>query len=157
MSVKHATLPAGHDYTRTIVVKATPAVAFAAINNVRGWWDGEIDGKTDGLGDVFDYRHADIHYSKQEIVELVPDRRVTWRVLEAKLNFLADPTEWTGTTITFDIVPRGETTEIVFTHQGLKPEIECYDSCSDAWNGLIGRSLKALVESGQGVRTLSGQ
>ena len=137
------------DYTRTILVRATPAAAFAAINNVRGWWDGEIEGQTNTLGDVFEYRYADVHYSKQQIIELVPDSRVAWRVLDARLNFIADMAEWTGTTITFDIRPKGGMTEVVFTHIGLLPEVECYDSCSDAWGGLISSSLKGLIETGQ--------
>lgn len=153
--VNSRTAAAQNDFTRTILVNATPQAAFSAINNVRGWWDGEIEGKTEKLGDVFDYRYADVHYSRQQLVEVVPNRRIAWRVLEAELNFVADKAEWTGTTISFDIVPKGALTEVVFTHIGLKPMVECYDSCSDAWSGLIGASLKSLIETGAGVKTLS--
>ncbi len=153
--VSNARAVAGYDYTRTIMVKATPEAAFAAINNVRGWWDGEIEGDTEKRGDVFDYRYGDIHYSRQELIEVIPFSRIAWRVLEASLNFVSDKTEWTGTTITFDIAPRGEMTEVRFTHIGLVPAVECYDSCSDAWGGLIGASLKSLIETGTGEKTLS--
>ena len=147
---------AEHDYTCTITVNATPEVAFAAINNVRAWWDGQIEGSSEKLGDVFDYRYGDIHYSKQQLIEVIRNTRIAWRVLEANLSFIADKAEWTGTTIVFDIVPKGATTEVAFTHVGLRPKIECYDSCSDAWGGLIGSSLKSLIETGRGIRTLGG-
>jgi hypothetical protein len=108
-------------YTTTFTVDQSPAEAFAAINNVRGWWSGEIDGRTDELGAQFTYRHLDIHRSKQEITELIPGQRVAWHVLDGYLSFTQDTTEWTGTDITFDLVARGSGTEVRFTHAGLSP------------------------------------
>jgi len=37
-------------YTISYVVDQSPQEVFDAINNVRGWWSGEIDGRTDKLG-----------------------------------------------------------------------------------------------------------
>ena len=136
-------------YTSIFRVNQTPEAAFAAIINPRAWWTGAFEGDTAALGDVFTYRYQDIHYSRQEVTELVPGRRVAWRVLDADLSFLKDRTEWTGTTITFDIVHTGSQTEVTFTHVGLKPEVECYDICTDAWTSLIQGSLKQLIETGK--------
>ena len=83
------------------------------------------------------------------MTELVPGKRVAWQVLEAMLSFVEDKTEWAGTTITFDIVRKGDMTQVVFTHVGLEPEVECYDTCSDAWTSLIQGSLKQLIETGR--------
>lgn len=80
------------DFRITFVVDRSPEEVFAAINNVRGWWSGEIEGDTNKLGAEFTYRHGDEHWSKQKITELVPARRVVWHVLDACLNFVKNKT-----------------------------------------------------------------
>jgi hypothetical protein len=41
------------NFTTPFSVDQTPEEAFAAINNVRKWWSGGIEGSTDKLGDEF--------------------------------------------------------------------------------------------------------
>src|SRR5262245_2660835 len=137
-------------YTTTISVDQTPEEAFAAINNVRGWWGGDIDGDTDKLGAVFTYRYKDIHRSTQKITELGPGRKVAWQVSDSQLNFLTDKNEWNNTTIRFDISRKGNKTEVRFTHQGLVSTQECFDVCSNAWGSYINGSLRSLITTGKG-------
>jgi hypothetical protein len=53
------------NYNTAFTVDKSPAEVFAAINNVRDWWSGEIDGPTDKLGAEFTYRYQDLHRSTQ--------------------------------------------------------------------------------------------
>ena len=138
------------DYTATFTVGQTPKEVFAAITNVRGWWSGNIEGGTDKLGDEFTYRYEDIHYSKQKITELNPGKKLSWLVLDSYLSFVKDKTEWNGTKVIFDIIKKGDKTEVRFTHVGLVPQYECYDACTDAWSGYIKGSLRNLITKGKG-------
>src|SRR5262245_52926745 len=95
------------NFTKAFTVDQTPEQAFAAITNVRGWWSGQIDGDTDKLGAEFTYRYQDIHYSRQQLAELAPNKKVVWRVQDAYLDFTEDPAEWNGTEITFELARKG--------------------------------------------------
>ena len=139
------------DFTTTISVDQTPQQAFEAINNVRGWWSGEIEGPTDELGGEFTYRYEHLHYSKQKVTELVPDKRVVWLIVDSHLAFTKDKSEWNGTRVTFDIARKGDKTEVRFTHAGLVPAHECYSACSDAWSSYIRGSLRSLIATGKGA------
>lgn len=142
----------GNDnFTVRFTVTQPPQAAFAAINNVRGWWSEAIDGPTDKLGGEFDYHYQDIHRCKIRVTELVPNSKVVWRVLDNYFSFTQDSTEWTGTQIVFDISRSGDRTEVRLTHEGLVAADECYDACSEGWTTYITKSLKALIETGKGM------
>jgi hypothetical protein len=132
------------DYTTSLSVDQTPKKVFDAINNVRGWWGGDIEGNTNKVGEVFTYRYGDFHRSKQKITELIPGKKVVWLVVEGGPNFVNDRSEWKGTKVIFEISKKDNKTEVRFTHQGLVPRLECYDSCKDVW-GSIRDSLRSLI------------
>jgi len=145
------------DFTTTILVDNTPAEVFSAINNVRGWWSEEIEGSTDKLNSEFDYHYEDVHRCKIKIVELVPNKKVVWSVLDNYFKFTKDKSEWKGTKIIFDIVEKENKTEMRFTHQGLVPAYECYEICRDAWTGYIQKSLRNFITTGKGQPNATGK
>jgi hypothetical protein len=132
-------------FSTAFTVDATPAQVYDAINDVRSWWAGELEGNTSAVGDEFTYRYQDMHRSRQRIVELVPGQRVVWHVVEAELNFVDDKNEWTGTEIIFEITRKAEKTELRFTHAGLLPSAECFTDCSSAWSQYINGALRKLI------------
>ena len=138
------------DFTKTILVNATPDQAFDAINNVRGWWSEQIEGATDTLGAVFEFHYKDLHKSTHKITELVRGKKVVWQTVKGEINFVTDKTEWDGTKVVFDIAKRGDKTEVRFTHVGLVPAFECYGGCSGAWGFYVNESLRSLITTGKG-------
>jgi len=139
-----------NSFTAIFSVDQTPEEVFAAISNVRGWWSEEIDGSTDKLGAEFNYHFKDVHDCKVKITELIAGKKVVWHVLDNYFNFTKDKTEWKGTDIVFEISRKGDKTEIRFTHQGLVPEYECYDACSEGWGFYVNTSLQDLIKTGKG-------
>jgi hypothetical protein len=137
------------NYTTAFLVDQTPEEAFAAINNVRGWWLGEIEGDTDELGAEFTYRVPDVHYCKMKITEFIPGKKVVWHVLDSDISYTQVKNEWDDTKITFEISKKDGKTEVRFTHIGLVPADECYNACSNAWGTLISGSLRKLITTGK--------
>jgi hypothetical protein len=140
---------ANADFTTTIMVDRSAIEVYDAINNVGAWWQGEITGDSTKVDGVFDYRMKDIHYSKQQVVELIPGEKVVWLVTDSKLSFTSTKTEWTGTKISFEIAPVGDKTQVRFTHEGLVPAFECYGGCSNGWTKLIQESLCSYITTGK--------
>jgi hypothetical protein len=122
----------------------------ATITNVRGWWSQEVEGVTDRAGGEFDYHYQDVHRCRIAVTELVPGQKVVWHVVDAHLKGPEDPSEWTGTEITFEISQTGDGSEVCFSHRGSVPGFECFDSCSNAWGFYINGSLQRLITTGEG-------
>ncbi|MEO7977998.1 SRPBCC domain-containing protein [Flavobacterium sp.] len=139
------------NFTTTFFVNQTPKQVFNAIRNVSAWWQGEVIGNTSKLNDEFTYQMKEHHYSKQKLIELIPNEKVVWMVTESKLNSYNNQTEWTNTKIIFDINEINNKTQVRFTHFGLIPKFECYGSCSWAWEKLIKESLFSLITTGKGT------
>jgi hypothetical protein len=142
------------DFTLPLSTERTPLEAFQAIKNVRAWWSGyyaeEIEGNTENLGDEFCFRAGEgVHYSKQKLVEEIPAKKLVWLVTESELSFVNQKQEWTGTRIIFDILEKEDRTEIVFTHEGLNPEFECYEACAPTWAQYLRNKLLPLINTGK--------
>lgn len=139
------------DYTLSILIDKSPEEVFKDLNNVRRWWQGEIHGQTEKPGDEFTYQMAGFHFSRQKIVQSIPEKKVVWLVTESEISFVDDKNEWLNTKIVFDISQEKDRTRLTFTHQGLVPELECYSACSGAWQMLIERSLLSYFKTGKGL------
>jgi hypothetical protein len=155
------------DFTTTILVDQTPQQVFNAINNPRAWWSEEIDGSTDKLTDVFNYHFEDIHRCQLKVIELIPNKKAVWLVLDnyfkpgifedvSHIELINNKAEWVGTKISFDISEKDNKTQLRFTHLGLVPEYECFEVCVNGWTHYIRESLFALITTGKGQPNSTG-
>lgn len=135
-------------YRTEFRVDQAPDVVHQAIEDVRGWWSGQIEGDTRTVGGSFGYDVPGIHFSRQEILASIPGSSIEWKVVDSNLAYAKDPQEWTGTFVRFEIIPEGTGSKVRFTHSGLVPAFECYGACSSAWALLIEGNLKRRIETG---------
>ncbi len=146
-----------NNFTTAILINQSPEAAFLAITNVRGWWSEEIEGNSEKLNDEFIYHYEDIHRAHMKLIEVIPNKKVVWQVLDNYFKFTKDETEWTGTTIVFDINPIDNQTEVRLMHVGLVPEYECYEICREGWTNYIQNSMYNLITTGKGRPNASGK
>lgn len=135
-------------FSTTILVDQAPAQVFEAINRPADWWPGTITGSSGKPGDEFAYRYEDVHLSTQKVAEMVPYERVVWLVTESQIRYVRDIDEWTGTRIIFELSEQDGKTLLRFTHEGLTPRIECFDSCSTTWDKILRQGLHTLLATG---------
>jgi hypothetical protein len=145
------------NFTTSFVVEQSPHEVFEAVTDVCGWWSGTIVGGTAKLNDEFTFEVKGVHYSKQRLIEVVPDQKVVWLVTEAKMTFIKQEDEWAGTKVVFEISRQGDKTKLTFTHVGLVPEVECYGACMPAWTQYVQHSLFKLITTGTGDPNLEGR
>lgn len=148
----HTTIMKNEHFTLTLVSDSTPEKVFQAITNVRGWWSGyyaeAISGDSEKLNDEFTFHAGEgAHYSKQKLIEVIPNQKIVWLITESTLTFLEHQEEWVGSKVIFDIFPQGDKTHLVFTHEGLTPRAECYDACAPAWTQYLQHKLGPMIQS----------
>lgn len=137
------------NYSYTMTSSKAPGEIFNLLLDIKKWWHGlyaeTLEGKSSQLNDEFSFKAGDgVHYSKQKLVELVPGKSLAWLVTDSRLSFPEDPAEWTGTTLRFELSEKDKGTEVRFTHEGLTPQLTCYNDCSGAWTGYMANLEKAL-------------
>ncbi len=138
------------NYHNSITVNMPSSDVFNKIGRVPEWWGTNFEGQSHNIGDVFTvcFRSGDVYTIK--IMEVVPDTKIVWQVIDSIRPSLKDPNEWTGTQIAWEISSQGDATRVDMTHMGLVPEIECYEACSVGWNFLIQKSLLNLITEDKG-------
>lgn len=137
------------NFTATLLSDKSPEEVFDAVNNVRGWWSENIEGKTDQMDSEFTHRDRYLHVTFK--ITHLTRQKIIWDVVDSHCNmFLENLHEWEGTRIVFEITRGSAYTEIRFTHQGLVPQFDCYQVCSKAWDFFITTSLKNLLDTGKG-------
>ncbi len=126
------------NFSYTFTTSKSPEEIFNILMDPKSWWIGLhneiIIGNSGKLNDEFTFSAGNgVHNSVQKLVELIPNEKITWEVVDSNLTFLKTRNEWTGTKISFEILKEEQEIKILFRHEGLTPEFECYNGCSSAW------------------------
>ncbi len=120
--------------------------ALATRDGLAGWWTTNTEGDS-VVGGMLKFRFSaggnDIGGFEMKVLELQPNTRVKWQVLDG-------PAEWIGTTIHFELKQEGDYSIVIFKHQGWKEPVEFMHHCSTKW-AIFLMSLKSLVETGKGA------
>ena len=137
------------DFQISITAIVTAEEAMLAVSQVQDWWAKDFTGSAKNLNDEFTVRFGETFVSFK-ITELLPNVKVVWTVTNCYLPWLNDKTEWNETNAVFEIIPENNQTIINFIHQGLVPQIECYDTCVKGWTRHVTGSLLKLLTTGVG-------
>lgn len=138
------------DFTTSIIVNQEPAIVFKSIQNFRGWWSEQIDGATDQLNETFFYHYKEVHICKVKLIEVIPNKKLVYHIIDNQFSFIEDKREWIDTQLIFELFTEDDKTKIVFTHKGLTPQDECYHICFESWGNYINKSLYNLITTGKG-------
>ena len=127
------------------VTKSASEVFNHLTNDVSKFWPEEFEGESSGLNDEFVFRSGESHYSKNKVIELVPDKKVVWLVTDSIRK--TDNFEWTGTKMIFDVIPKGTNTHLKFTYDGIVLENE-FDRWVQVCDMVIKERLYNLLTNG---------
>ena len=139
-----------HDYQSSVAARITPQEAGDRISRVVEWWTKGIEGHCEKPGDRFTVRFGDT-FVDFEVVELIPGRRIEWRVVDCNLHWISDKKEWKDTSVVWEISADDGATRVTMTHRGLLPEVECYKDCKVGWDFYVGESLRKLLTDNKGL------
>lgn len=127
------------NFTYNFSTDKTASEVYNFLLDSTKWWVGfyeeTITGSSQNIGDEFSFfAGGGMHITKQKLVELIPSKKIAWLVIESNLSYLKDHNEWNNTKLIFNISKNSTGDTLVqFTHEGLAPQVECYNQCSSTW------------------------
>ena len=137
------------------MANASAEEAMKKISQVNLWWKKDFYGSAEKLNDTFTVPFGELNGEKSfvdfTISELVPNKKVTWKVTDCYLPWFKDKKEWNNTEVVFKLSEGNGNTKIDFTHIGLVPEVECYEACEKGWDGHVTKDLEKFINKGKAI------
>ena len=112
------------NYSVEIELAKSPNNVFNHLINLRNWWPEDFEGEDIKLNSEFTFTTGDSHYSKNKVIEFLPNKKVVWLTIESIRK--TDNFDWQGTKMIFELTPKGDNTIVKFTYDGVVLENE-YD------------------------------
>jgi hypothetical protein len=110
------------NYTVEIEVEKSPNDVFNNLINLKKWWPEDFEGEDIRLNSEFIFTTGDSHYSKNKVIEFVPNEKLVWLATESIRK--TDNFDWTGTKMIFELTPKDNYTIVKFTYDGVVLENE---------------------------------
>ena len=107
------------NYHRTIIVNSSADEAMKKISQVNLWWKKDFSGSAEKLNDKFTVPFGEPSFVNFVVSELVPYKKVVWKVTDCYLPWFQDKKEWNNTEVVFELLEENSQTKINFTHGGL--------------------------------------
>ena len=138
------------DYHASIQANVSPKEAFEKISLVNKWWAKKFKGKAQKLNDQFtvDFGETFVDF---RITEAIPEKKIIWTVTDCNLHWIKAKKEWKNTKVVWEISTAKNGVQINMTHIGLRPEVECWDSCKPGWDEHVKESLLSFLTKGKGM------
>jgi Activator of Hsp90 ATPase homolog 1-like protein len=149
VKTSNQTLKKQQDFGLSLTVKASAKETMEKISQVNLWWAKNFNGRARNLQDEFSVYFGDT-YVNFRISEFIPDKKITWQVTDCNLHWIVNKKEWKNTEVIWSLAEKSGKTQIDFSHKGVTPESECYESCKPGWTHHLKDSLEKLIETGNG-------
>ena len=141
-------------YSKTIVARVSTETAYKAITEEMSDWWTPMSGKFLKIGDLAQTDFGGKSYWKFEAQTLNAPNLLELRCCAA--NHIHEglsldiKEEWLGSVLQFKIQDKNEKLNITLTHQGLTPDLTCYEVCEQGWDQYcLDSLLKFLNEKEQ--------
>lgn len=143
-------------YSRDIVVKVNPEIAFQALTQDIGKWWGEVDRGVSQKHDEFSvFFESDQTRWKFRVIDISPNSSIDMECVEADHNFIDSSgnarEEWLETTLQWRLEPIEQGTKISLIHDGLVKDLECYEICVSGWDHFFVGSLQKYLNKGVNI------
>lgn len=138
------------DFKYRFQVNQSAAEVFDRLCQVAAWWTNDMEGVVENVKDEFTV-HFGESFVTMEVIEMMPEKKMTWLVKNCCWVWLNNKTAWNGTTIVWEISTQENTTQLNMTHVGLVPGNESYEICKEGWGLYIGNSLFGLITEGHAI------
>jgi hypothetical protein len=140
-------------YTRKIIVSNTREAAYQALTTgYVHWWTTDCN-SISRPGDEITFRFGPTYWTMRAI-NLIPNELVELTCLDAHHEHSGLDSsilqEWKDTKLIWEISKEKDSTQIILTHKGLVPTLNCYEICEQGWDYFFAESLKNYLNTGEG-------
>lgn len=139
-----------NNFQTSIEARISPDEAVRRIGNVPEWWGVSFTGNSRKQNDKFTVKMGGDSFFDFTVTELIPGKRAAWLVTDCYMPWYTDKKEWAGTKLIFNLSEKNGVSTLNFVHEGLTPDIECYNDCETGWIHWIQKSLLSYLTTGKG-------